>query len=332
MAELTLDAATESVPVARRFARISLAGFSHDLVGDVELVVAELVTNAALHGEPPVVMSIAASPEGVRVEVEDGGRALPIEVVQSSDAMTGRGLTLVAALASSWGVESGRSGKVVWAEFSSGWHRTQSPASPEIDRDAILAAWPDDGGDSAPRYTVRLPGIPTDFLLAAKTHIDNVVREMSLWGSRSTPLKDELSASAIRLIEAVTVDFREARTEMKRQALDAAAHGRPVTDLELHLPADAADAGERYLAALDEADRYARSARLLTLAAPASHRLFRQWYVRSVVDQLRAMARGDIRAEPEPFPAVVAAEVDRLARLQDLTRAQQQGGRNSSPG
>jgi len=330
MPELTLDAATDAVPLARRFAKISLAGLAEDLVSDVELVVAELVTNATLHGEPPVVMSIAASPEGVRVEVEDAGRALPMEVVQSSDAMTGRGLSLVAALALSWGVESGRSGKVVWAEFTSGWDRTRSVAAPEIDRDAILAAWPDEDGEAPPRDIVRLPGIPTEFLLAAKTQIDNVVRELSLWRSGSTPLKDELSGSAIRLIEAVTIDFREARNEIKRQALNAAADGRPVTDLELHLPADAADAGERYLAALDEADRYARSARLLTLAAPASHRILRQWYVRSVVDQLRAMARGDIPPAPEPFTAVVVAEVDRLA--QALARIQQAGGRDGTPG
>jgi anti-sigma regulatory factor (Ser/Thr protein kinase) len=330
MPELTLDAATDAVPVARRFAKISLAGLADDLVSDVELVVAELVTNAALHGEAPVVMSIAASPEEVRVEVEDAGRALPIEVVQSSDDMTGRGLSLVAALASSWGVESRRSGKVVWAEFTSGWDRTRSVAASEIDRDAILAAWPDEDGEAIPRYLVRLPGVPTDFLLAAKTHIDNVVREMSLWRSGSTPLKGELSLSAMRLIEAVTIDFREARNEIKRQALDAAAHGRPVTDVELHLPAEAADAGERYLAALDEADRYARSARLLTLAAPASHRILRQWYVRSVVDQLRAMTRGDLPREPEPFAAVFVAEVDRLAET--LARVQRRGGRNRRPG
>jgi hypothetical protein len=232
--------------------------------------------------------------------------------------MTGRGLSLVAALSSRWGVEAGRSGKVVWAEFRPGWDRTRTPAAAEIDREAILAAWPDGDDEPVPRYTVRLPGVPTGVLLSAKTQIDNVVREISLLGNPSMPLEEQLSGSAIRLIEAVTIDFREARNEIKRQALEAAAHGRPVTDLELHLTADAAGAAERYLAALDEADRHARSARLLTLAAPASHRILRQWYVRSVVDQLRTMARGDIPAQPEPFAAVLAAEVDRLARLQDL--------------
>jgi anti-sigma regulatory factor (Ser/Thr protein kinase) len=318
MAELILDAAADAVPVARRFAKIVLAGLAAELVGDVELVVAELVTNAALHGQPPVVMGIAASGDRVRLEVEDSGRALPMEVVQRLDAMTGRGLSIVAALTSSWGVEARHSGKVVWAEFVAGSERTQSRAAPDMDRDAILAAWPDEDGDLVPRYTVRLEGIPTQLLLAAKVHIDNVVREMALLGSGSIPAKEELSESARRLIEAVTVDFAEARTEIKRQALDADARGRIVTDLELRLPVDAADAGERYLSALDEADRYARSARLLTMAAPASHRVLRQWYVRSVVDQLRAQARGLTPPPPLALASVLAAEVDRLSRLEDV--------------
>ena len=317
MAELVLGPQPDAVRVARRFAKSFLAGLADDLLSDVELVVAELVSNAAWHGQPPVVMNLSASDERVRVEIEDSGRALPIEVIQRSDAMTGRGLSLVAALTSRWGVEARRSGKVVWAEFDFGPERTQSRAEPELDRDAILAAWPDDNDRLASRYTVRLPGVPTELLLAAKTHIDNVVREMSLLRGGSEPPGEPLSLSATRLIEAVTADFAEARAELKRQASDAAAQARPATDLELHLPADAADAGERYLAALDEADRYARAARLLTLAPPASHRVLRQWYVRSIIDQLRAAARGDTPAEPRPLAAVLAGEVDRLSGLED---------------
>ena len=95
MAGLVLGPATGAVRVARRFAKISLAGLADDLVSDVELVVAELVSNAAWHGQPPVVMNLSVSAERVRVEVETSGRALPIEVIQRSDAMTGRGLSLV---------------------------------------------------------------------------------------------------------------------------------------------------------------------------------------------------------------------------------------------
>ncbi len=317
MIEMILDAKPDAVRMARRFAKTSLTGQDEDLVADVELVIAELVSNAALHGQPPVLISLAVSSGRVRVEVEDSGRVLPMEVLQRNDGMTGRGLSLVAALTSSWGAEARGAGKVVWAEFAIGVERTKWRAAPAIDREAILAAWGDEESEQAPRYAVRLPGVPTELLLAAKTHIDNVVRELSLLRSAGTQPGD-LSASATRLIEAVTTDFAEARTEIKRQALDAAAEGLAIVDLELHLPAAAAGAGERYLAALDEADRWARSAHLLTLAPPASHRVFRQWYVGSVVTQLRATARGDAPPSPEPLAAVLADEVDRLSRLEDV--------------
>jgi hypothetical protein len=206
---------------------------------------------------------------------------------------------------------------VVWAELAVDPVRRRSPAAPEIDRNAILAAWPDEGREDAPRYTVHLRGVPTQLLLAAKTHIDNVVREMSLLRGSTVPGRGPLSDSMTRLIEAVTVDFAEARAEIKRQALDAERRGCLLTDLELRLPAAATGAGERYLAALDEADRHARSARLLTLAAPASHRVLRQWYVRSLVDQLRAIACGVSPPPPAPLAAVLAGEVDRLSGLED---------------
>jgi hypothetical protein len=231
--------------------------------------------------------------------------------------MTGRGLSLIAALAASWGVNPGGSGKVVWAEVPVPIEHTRTAEAPVIDRDAIRAAWPDDEAEDVPRYTVHLGAVPTELLLSAKTHIDNVVREMSLLGGTSASGGEPPSEAAARLIKTVTVDFAAARTEMKRQALEAAAEGRAITELELHLPAEAVEAAERYLAALNEADRYARSARLLTLAAPASHRVFRQWYVRSVVDQLRALTSGVTPVDAEPFTVALADEVDRLSQFED---------------
>jgi hypothetical protein len=73
------------------------------------------------------------------------------------------------------------------------------------------------------------------------------------------------------------------------------------------LPVSAADAGPRYLAALDEVDRYARSARILTLETPPLHRLFRRWYVDALVD----------RGEPVPFVEVLAREVEELSSLRE---------------
>ena len=78
------------------------------MVEDLRLVVAEPLTNALLHGEPPVVLRLRAEDQQAVVEVEDQGRELPVNVRRSGDAMTGRGLALVTALSSAWGVEPGR--------------------------------------------------------------------------------------------------------------------------------------------------------------------------------------------------------------------------------
>lgn len=302
---------------ARRHVRRVLSGIPDELQADAELVVSELATNSVLHGESPVVVRVRRSGDRVRIEVEDAGRNLPMMVSQRSDAMTGRGLPLVAAVASGWGVEPANPGKVVWAELDVTPATTGMNAVPEMDREAILESWPDlEDQESPVRYTLRLGSVPTGLLLSAKAHIDNVVREFSLMRNAAEGT-GELPPAMTRLIETVTTDFADARAEIKRQALDSAAKGQSSTDLELHLPLDAADAGERYLAALDDADQYARAARLLTLAPPPSHRKFRQWYVSALVNQLRAIAAGENPAEPVPFAEILSQEIDHLATHQE---------------
>src|SRR5947209_17994184 len=91
--ELLLAAEPDAVPRARRFARETI-GRSDALADDVELVVAELVTNATLHGAPPIKLRVQQRDDAVRVEVEDTGRHLPIRVATTDDGMTGRGLAL----------------------------------------------------------------------------------------------------------------------------------------------------------------------------------------------------------------------------------------------
>jgi hypothetical protein len=166
--------------------------------------------------------------------------------------------------------------------------------------------------DPTPRYEVHLGWVPTELLVAAKAHIDNIVREL-VFMQRRADAEKRLPSETVRMLVRVTEDFAEARTEIKRQALEAARRDAEFTDLRLHLPVSAATTGLRYLAALDEADRQARSARLLTIAAPPSHRVFREWYVRSLVDQLQAASRGEVPPHIPTFALVLARELDRVA-------------------
>lgn len=312
-AQLILDRQADAVPRARRLVRSSLRDWPDQVRADTELVVSELVTNALLHGEAPVTIRVSVGAT-VRVEVTDAGRSAPILLQRNTDAMTGRGLAMVAALASGWGVEPvPGGGKTVWAEL---------PRRPGQDVPAaVTGSAPDDRpAPPAPAgpeavYTVRLGAVDTGMLVAAKSHIDNVVRELVLVREGQAASGQALAPEMARLVDTVTRDFADARAEIKKQAAAAAARGDSVTHLELHLPIGAAPAGERYLAALEEADRYARSARLLSLAPPRLHTVFRRWYVRSLVAQLRALARGEEAPAVEPFRDVVAAEMERIPEL-----------------
>jgi anti-sigma regulatory factor (Ser/Thr protein kinase) len=88
---------------------------------DTLLIVSELVTNAVRHGRPEIVLHLELTGDRVRIEVQDGSDELPLVPADQPavDRLTGRGLLIVAATASDWGIArlTGRSGKTVWAEL-----------------------------------------------------------------------------------------------------------------------------------------------------------------------------------------------------------------------
>jgi GAF domain-containing protein len=315
--ERELGGDLESVPAARRFVVGTLGAWGLvDLAGDAELVATELVTNAFLYAGPPVRVVLAELVGGgLRVEVHDSSRAVPVRSA-GADGMTGRGMGLVDALSRGWGVSATDDGKAVWAELT--WQSVHGLEPAEVDVDALLAAFDDELAGGTGRFTVRLGDVSTELLVAAKSHVDSVVRELTLAaGGADAGLTAEVPAPLAQLIEAVVTEFAEARGAIKRQAVAAARAGRPRTTLTLSLPLEAADAGERYLAALEEADSYARDARLLTLAAPAQHRAFRRWYVTSLVSALRYAAAGQSTVTQTPsFEQFLLQEIDHLDELQ----------------
>jgi serine phosphatase RsbU (regulator of sigma subunit)/anti-sigma regulatory factor (Ser/Thr protein kinase) len=318
--ELVLDDQPAAVRVARAFVeRETLARGAANVVDDVALIAAELIANAVQHGTPPVSIAVSGDAERIRVEVRDANPRPPIRPAVNLSNMTGRGLALIAALAADWGVERHEAGgKVVWAAVTPARVLTKGELS-ALDIDQLLASWPDvASSDDETRYTVVLGDVPTDLLIDAKSHIDNLVREFSLAAS-GAELGLDAPEHLARLIQTVVHGFADARDAIKRQALAAARRGESRTRLVLDLPAKAADAGEAYLAALDEADAYARAARLLTLETPHVHRLFRRWYVESVVRQLRDLTAGRETRPVVPFEMQMLDEIQRLATLQRIT-------------
>jgi hypothetical protein len=56
-------------------------------------------------------------PDGIVLEVHDGSTAPPLPRVAPPEAPSGRGLHLVASVASSWGMRPTGNGKAIWSLF-----------------------------------------------------------------------------------------------------------------------------------------------------------------------------------------------------------------------
>jgi anti-sigma regulatory factor (Ser/Thr protein kinase) len=111
-----LDPQPDSVAVARRFVVDSLGGTAAEL-DDCELMVSELATNAVRHGRSMFRVGVYRLDGPIRVEVSDYNSRLPVKAGVSPDAQSGRGLQIVDALSSRWGVRPEAEGKTVWFEF-----------------------------------------------------------------------------------------------------------------------------------------------------------------------------------------------------------------------
>jgi anti-sigma regulatory factor (Ser/Thr protein kinase) len=119
---LDLVSTPSAVRSARRWTADQLAGAdppaSTSLIDNAVLLVSELVTNA-IRAACGLSLVIIVLEETVRIEVCDSSRApLPPSCHRDPDDESGRGLTVVATLARSWGWRPDACGKVVWCELA----------------------------------------------------------------------------------------------------------------------------------------------------------------------------------------------------------------------
>jgi hypothetical protein len=92
-------------------------------VGDIAdlacLLANEIVTNAVRHTRTPVLrVDARVIGETLRVSVSDGDPHIPTVLAPSESDVSGRGLLLVDALSTNWGVTPRATGKVVWFTVS----------------------------------------------------------------------------------------------------------------------------------------------------------------------------------------------------------------------
>ncbi|MGW2957822.1 ATP-binding SpoIIE family protein phosphatase [Streptomyces sp. NPDC001220] len=113
----TLEPEDSSPGRARRLTRQALAGWGLDELTDTaELLVSEIVTNAARHASRPISLRLLRT-DVLRCEVGDDVPQLPRLRRASPEEEHGRGLFLVNRLARRWGTTRLGTGKIVWFEL-----------------------------------------------------------------------------------------------------------------------------------------------------------------------------------------------------------------------
>jgi hypothetical protein len=147
---------------------------------------------------------------------------------------------------------------------------------------------------------VRLLQLPVQVWAASQEHHDELLREFALMTAGREERDDEappVPVRLLRLVEELTARFGGSSDAQEARLFAAAARGDEVADVvEFALPEAVGPACVQLGQLLDEADEYCRAGRhLLTLATPTEIRVFREWYLGQVRDQLAG-------GPPEPWP------------------------------
>ncbi|MDH6145392.1 anti-sigma regulatory factor (Ser/Thr protein kinase) [Kitasatospora sp. GP30] len=150
---LRVQPSAEAVPEARRLVIQAVRRWelplTEEALRDVELLASEVITNAVVHTAQTCQVSVRWTGMRLRVEVADTSAELPEAVGSEAEATSGRGLFLVDALATAWGMESLETGgKRTWFEVSS-----SAVASDSRPAALARAAQPPEPGEPLPSLT-----------------------------------------------------------------------------------------------------------------------------------------------------------------------------------
>ena len=279
---LALPTTPDAVPAARQLLREVLTGTPLERrLEDGELAMSELVTNAVLHGRDPLSVRLVLAEDVLRAEVTDANPVSPSFSMLDPTAVTGRGLLLIGAVSDRWGVEPSSTGKVVWFELLAG-----RDAAAVLDVDALLASWGDelalDPADESVR--VVLTDLRVGLVARSESHVEALLRELTLVLAAGTVPDDDLRPAATVLTAAAAVD--PLRAELRHQVAVALARDCGRVDVELTVQRRDAEAVRDLMHALDEADRLSRTGRLLLTPAPVALSDARRSYLRRILAQL----------------------------------------------
>jgi DNA-binding NarL/FixJ family response regulator len=118
-ATLDLPQRLSSVGAARKFITDKLTEWDlEQVLDDALLVGSELATNAITHAGSQCRLRLSLSAATLRIDVLDRGEGTPEPQPVSETREYGRGLHLVDAVTTAWGLELVPGGKLVWAELA----------------------------------------------------------------------------------------------------------------------------------------------------------------------------------------------------------------------
>jgi PAS domain S-box-containing protein len=287
----SLEPTPAAVSQARTMVRELLdAAGRTDLAENATLLVSELVTNALLHAGTQMHLRLSVDDQGLRVEVGDGSRHVPVRRRYGATAGTGRGMMMLEQLVDDWGVSRRRHGKTVWFRLSSAEH---ADAEPVIMRPTGAT----DSGAAKGAVQVDLLNMPLLLHAAWQEHAEALLRDYLLANL------DEAELDAIRVHAEATdaiaileehVPGTVVAVDPEQLMQDATEPRVSASVLRVPVPAESVP----HFATLDRAieDALGLSIQGVVLTPPTQPevRAFRQWVCRQVLGQSEG-------AEPSPW-------------------------------
>lgn len=304
LSELLPAEATSAGRARRLVTRAIIASGHEELVDLATLLVSEVVTNSVLHAGTEMRLSCRFSGAGLRVEVFDRSSLVPSVRHYDAEATTGRGLGLVSALATSWGVDCDHDGKTLWFELDSGSGHDASLGS-----EPVIQSPPPEVA-----FEVRLCGASPALVQATIEHGDALLRELALLS-----LGGQLDDALPRGWELPQFDVSQILAAAER----AAEANKAKADLTFGLPAGADTAATERLRLVDHADALAREGRLLCGPALPEVAVCRHWLYSQIAEQSAGAApRAWELPEPlEPVRGAAGLPAEELERLQRASQA-----------
>ena len=285
---LPLPATAPSVRLARVWVRDSLAAIGRkELAESAQLGVSELVTNALLHGEPPVEVRLRGTHDHPRVEVIDHSPEPPRAPAAGGEDEVrtfGRGLTLVAMISARWGadLDHDRTSKSVWFEPAANMNGA-ADLQGEVFDPGLSPEEP-----AAPGQTVRIEllNFPARMFRRLRIHQFELQRELRLLATADPeryPVATRITAMA------GTVEADKRATSGVRVLDEAIEHGEEHVDLVYDVPAGAPARMQRLHDLIQEAYHVFGAERLLTVVPPQELLALQEWYF----GQFASQARGE---------------------------------------